>query len=96
MPVCNGRGDGGDHCCYIGGKICQFLVRVNGLPRCSLWPYTERLLDVAEWRTAPVGLMFNGRWPGKDCKDWPQNIPSEMERGTGLCCWNEVANGNVG
>lgn len=87
MSACNGRGDGGDHCCYIYGKVCQFLVRVNGLPRCSLWPYANRLADVAEWRSAPVGQRFAEKNPGYDCKDWPQNIPEVMATGIGLCCY---------
>jgi len=84
MPVCTGRGAGGDHCCYIEGQVCQFLVTQDGLPRCSLW--SGQMLGNPEWEQAPVG-RFLARYPGKDCHDWPQNIPEVMATGRGLCCW---------
>lgn len=33
---CNGRGDSGDHCCYVDGQVCPLLTFINGQPRCSL------------------------------------------------------------
>ena len=88
--VCNGRGDNGGHCCWIAGKVCEFLIEEDGVPRCSLWSVQMR--KSSKWRDAPVGLWFKKTYPGYDCKDWPQNIPEAMERGAkvgpyALCCW---------
>ena len=35
MMTCNGRGSRGDHCCYVAGKVCRFLVD-GEMPRCGL------------------------------------------------------------
>ena len=26
LPRCTGNGWDGDHCCYLGGKVCEYLV----------------------------------------------------------------------
>lgn len=85
MTVCNGRGDSGDHCCYIGGEVCRFLFTDRGgTPRCTLHDQWGSLNENPEWVAAPVGQWFAANYQGFDCGDWPQNIPNV--RG-GLCCW---------
>ncbi len=87
MPACTGRGDtNGGHCCYIEGKVCEFLfVNRGGVPRCSIWDE----MDSNKWRRSEVGKWFAKTYPGFNCQDWPQNIPEAMAAGRGLCCWNE-------
>ena len=85
MVTCTGNGDSGDHCCYINGKICEFLTYEDSLPRCSLWG--RPLKDLYIWKISPVGRWFDATHPGYDCYDWPQNIPEAMAAGRGLCCW---------
>lgn len=87
MVTCTGTGANGDHCCYIDGKVCEFLTYVEGTPRCSVW----NEMPFPRWREAPVGQMFSGDWEGYTCRDWPQNIPDVMENGSGLCCWQGVS-----
>lgn len=82
MPVCSGRGDAGDHCCYINGEVCQFLTYEDDVPRCSIWGEWDE-----NWQEAPVGQWFARVYPGYTCADWPQNIPEV--RG-GLCCWEGI------
>lgn len=86
MPVCNGRGDGGDHCCYMAGEVCEFLVYEDDVPRCSVWNLDK--WKSSRWRNAPVGQWAKNNWPDKKytCNDWPQNIPNPETLG-GLCCW---------
>jgi len=81
--TCNGQGDSGDHCCYIGGVVCEFLDTKGAIPRCSVWDE----MDSPKWKQARVGKYFAERFPGYTCRDWPQNIPEVMEAGIGLCCW---------
>jgi hypothetical protein len=93
MTVCTGRGANGDHCCYIAGKVCEFLFTDRGgTPRCSLFDQWGSLSDNPEWTRAPVGQWFAETYPGFDCKDWPQNLPAVMAKADitgpfGLCCW---------
>lgn len=86
MPeiACTGRGSpSGDHCCYVAGKTCAFLLD-NGIPgdgrfRCGL------RVELGSWeavhadpRYAPiqavwdeVGISSCGEWespPGRCCK----------------------------
>lgn len=84
MITCTGKGDGGGHCCYIDGQVCQFLNVIEGVPRCTVWDK----MGAATWKNAPVGLWFEKNHPGYNCKDWPQNIPEVMKLGIGLCCWS--------
>ena len=87
-PKCTGRGDSGDHCCYIGGKVCEFLFTDRGgTPRCALFSQWGSLETVLEWRQAPVGEWFAANNPGAVCGDWPQNLPAVMASSSGLCCW---------
>ncbi len=85
---CTGRGADGDHCCYIAGKVCEFLEIDGDLPRCSIWTG----MDTPQWKNAPVGQWFAEFHPGFTCHDWPQNIPEVMAKADvtgpfGLCCW---------
>lgn len=91
---CTGRGDNGDHCCYINGGVCEFLfINRVGIPRCRIWD----TMDSDEWRGAPVGHWMADKYPGFDCQDWPQNIPGLLERvnsgkidtinPSAVCCW---------
>lgn len=85
--ICNGRGDSGDHCCYIEGEVCQFLDVSGDTPRCTIWVE----MDSPKWKKAPVGKWFAKVHPGFNCHDWPQNIPKVMQKpGVNLCCWNEA------
>lgn len=86
MDVCNGRGDvGGDHCCYLDGEVCKFLITDQaGTPRCSLYAEWGALNDNPEWVSSPAGQFYARLYPGYTCADWPQNIPNV--RG-GVCCW---------
>ena len=88
MVKCNGRGAGGDHCCYIASEVCPILEFVDGVPRCPLWD--GQMIGNPVWDELPVGKWFAEKYPGYDCRDWPQNIPEVMKVGVGLCCWQEV------
>jgi len=85
--VCDGRGDRGDHCCYIDSVPCELLVVVGGVPRCSVW---DAQLGNPVWESAPVGRWFAARYPGFECRDWPQNIPEVMAGTARVCCWTGV------
>ena len=89
MPICNGKGDNGDHCCYINGQVCEFLFTgfsVEGyIPRCMVWDE----MDTEKWRNSPVGRWMTERYPGYTCRDWPQNIPEIMATARNLCCWGK-------
>lgn len=95
MPRCDGRGDGGDHCCYIEGSVCEFLVTRDGTPRCGLllalgsW---DRVHDDPRWKAAPIGRVMDREYPGYGCGDWPQNIPADMT-GANRCCFTEGTDG---
>jgi len=90
MTKCTGKGVGGDHCCYIAGRVCVFYD--NG---CSLlvelgtW---EKVHTDIRWKSAPVAQYFADHYPGFGCGDWPQNIPEVMSKQLGafhLCCWSD-------
>jgi hypothetical protein len=84
--VCTGTGSTGDHCCYIGGEVCEFLDRSDPRrPLCGVWD----TMGDETWQNAPVGQWFARKYPGYTCIDWPQNIPEVMARGRGLCCWGD-------
>ena len=86
---CTGTGANGDHCCYIGGKVCEFLFTDRGgTPRCGVWDE----MGTVKWKKAPVGQYFAENYPEKNCQDWPPNIPEVMAKADitgpyGLCCW---------
>lgn len=83
MAVCNGRGNGGTHCCWIEGKECEYLIYEGDLGRCSVWDE----MDTPEWHESLIGRMFM-KWygdPNLTCRDYPQNIPDFPEGGR--CCW---------
>lgn len=81
LSLCNGAGDNGGHCCYLKGKVCQFLVHQNDMPRCQLmleyndWDkvhndsrYLRHIKPILE----EIGLSDCGIWgTGKDGK--PKN-----------------------
>lgn len=102
MALCTGQGANGDHCCYIDGKVCEFLFTDRGgTPRCSLFSEWGKLDENPEWRDSPVGRWFAKDHPGFDCGDWPQNIPEVMAMAPELgpffaCCWGRGNRGNVG
>lgn len=73
-----------EHCCWIKGVVCEFLTPDL---LCGLYDQWGTLTENAEWLAAPVGKMFTTRWPGYECRDWPQNIPEVMTVGIGLCCF---------
>jgi hypothetical protein len=51
--TCNGRGDyGGGHCCYVDGRECPLLVRVDDQPRCSL------LIELGDWDAVHRDLRY--------------------------------------
>lgn len=90
--TCNGQGANGTHCCYIAGRVCEFLDTSGDMPRCSLYDQWGNLKDNPEWVDAPVGRWFAANYPGYDCGDWPQNIPEVMETAPSAgpfyaCCW---------
>ncbi len=97
--LCNGRGGDGGHCCWIDGKVCEFLFTDRGgTPRCSIFDqFSGDSHPSQEWLDAPVGQWFAETYPGYHCGDWPQNIPEVMAKADvtgpfGLCCWGR---GNV-
>ena len=96
MVVCTGRGNDGDHCCWIAGEICEFLFTDRGgTPRCSVWGEW----DTDKYRNSPVGRSLAEHHPGYTCQDWPQNIPEVMAVPSGpfaLCCWGRGNRGDLG
>jgi len=53
-------------------------------------------MPTPDWDEAPIGRWFASRYPGKNCRDWPQHIPDAMAVGRGLCCFQEVTDGDMG
>ena len=84
MAECTGRGEpNGDHCCYVAGKVCDFLVENVGSRRfaCGLrlelgsWDKVHadpRYQPIqAEWDK--VGIASCGEWQpkkGQCCNGW--------------------------
>lgn len=73
---CIGRGDSrGDHCCYVGGEVCEYLIENHEGRRfaCGLraelgsW---EAVHDDA--RYAPIALIFNEAGVSL-CGEWQPN-----------------------
>ena len=88
MPVCTGKGDtDGGHCCWVNGTVCEFLTSDI---RCGVWD----TMSGPVWDDSPIGQKYARDYPGKTCRDWPQNIPELMAEGVGLCCWRN--NGDLG
>lgn len=83
MIVCDGGVLNGSHCCWLDGVECEHVVITGGMARCSIWDQ----IPSEFYLTTRAGRYMEERWPGYTCKDWPQNIPSEMASGIGLCCW---------
>lgn len=75
-----------EHCCWIAGAVCKYLTADL---LCGLYDQWGTLKDNPEWQAAPIGQWFARRYPGYECKDWPQNIPVVMAEGVGLCCWSD-------
>lgn len=85
-PICDGRGDFGDHCCYFEGQVCNYLDTNGTNPRCKLWGK----MSGPRWERSLAGKWFAERFPGYTCEDWPQNIPElQGKSGPGLCCWKD-------
>ncbi len=84
VVVCTGRGDSGDHCCYINGKVCHFWDDGCTL-RAELGSWDAVHTDI-RWKRAKVGKWFTETYPGYGCGDWPQKIPGLVGL-TGSCCW---------
>jgi hypothetical protein len=92
MPVCHGNG--ADHCCYIGGRVCPFLEEGTVPGRrwaCGL--YRElRSWDAVHadprYLASDAARMMAERWPGYGCGDWPQKMPDVMGNpAMGRCCY---------
>jgi hypothetical protein len=61
---CTGQGDNGDHCCYLGGKVCPHLVENRGGRRyaCGL------MLKYGDWaamRASDEYRFIGGYWMGR-------------------------------
>lgn len=79
---CVGRGEpNGDHCCYVNGKVCQYLARgTEG----RLWECSLRR-DLGSWEAVhkDAGYQENVQ------SHWDKvGIPScgEWQPGPGQCC----------
>ena len=83
MPVCDGKGNAGTHCCWIDGQECEFVVWLGDRAWCGVW----NLMDRPEWHASTIGRKFAEWYPGKGytCRDYPQNI--EGFPAGGRCCW---------
>ena len=74
---CNGRGDNGDHCCYLEGKVCKYLIHQDGMPRCGL------RVEHGDWEKVhkdpryleDVKPILVRRGVKEDCGDWGFNPP---------------------
>jgi hypothetical protein len=87
MATCTGRGPDGQHCCQVGGSVCQFY---DG--GCSLYDLWGHLTELPEWQESPIGRWFATNHPGFECRDWPQSIPAVMaDPGVGKCCYERMA-----
>ena len=75
MTFCTGRGDlSDDHCCYVSGKVCQFLIENHGGRRfaCGL------MAELGDWekvhtdpRYAPLAI----HWEGQPlCGEWQPKV----------------------
>jgi len=80
-PICTGRGTaGGSHCCYVAGKVCDFLIdNVTVGParfRCGL------MLELGSWdkvHADPRYQPLKDHWEGQPlCGDWQPK--------SGTCC----------
>ena len=88
------HGNGKAHCCWIEGKVCEYLGE-NIVPSrrwaCKLyvkhgtWPKVHesaehRHLREVKWKgTALEGLL---------CGDWPQNLAGFKDGSKGSCCFS--------
>lgn len=82
MSYCTGRGDAsGDHCCWVGGRVCEFLVENQDGRRfaCGL------MVELGDWdeviadpRYAPLNIHWKGK---RKCNTWQPKI--------GVCCREE-------
>ncbi len=79
--TCTSKGDNGDHCCYMGGGVCQYLDETT--IRCTIF---ETAPNVEGYDDSPVGKYFAEFYPGYTCRDWPQNIPEAPNQ----CCWADI------
>ncbi len=95
MITCSGVGGGGDHCCWIDGEECEYLVRTP-LPRCSLllelgtW---NKVHKDTRWKRSSAGKWFKKFHPGYGCGDWPQKIDPPPVGG--WCCFEKLNPRNV-
>jgi hypothetical protein len=90
VPVCNGRGSNGVHCCWINGAVCRFLtpdIRCSLRSELGSWAAVHADSRWVKW----IKPTYDRLWPGYGCGDFPQNIPAVMNTPeTGKCCWTEV------
>ncbi len=79
MSICTGRGDAdGGHCCWVNGKVCEFLIENHGGRRfaCGL------MVELGDWQTvhtssrySPLAIVFADEGL---CGDWQPKA--------GQCC----------
>ena len=89
--TCTGNGE--DHCCYFKGKACPELEE-NTVPgrrwACGLYRKTgdwDNVIASDRYKEAVQPLWDSiPALKGMNCRDWPQNYPSVMAKGRGLCC----------
>ena len=71
------RGTGPDHCCYIGGKPCQFLItdHTDDEGNFRKWACGLRA-ELGNWDAVLADPRYiehvQGAWrEGINCRDWP-------------------------
>lgn len=82
---CHGSGE--HHCCWIKGKLCQYLELDTVTGRhwaCGLRRELGNWKAVHESKRYIQDILPNGHGL---CGDWPQ--PEVMEKGIGLCCYGD-------
>lgn len=82
-------GNGSDHCCYIRGKECRYLIRgyTDENKHFRKWACGLRA-ELGDWDKVLADPRYKkhveGSWaPGINCRDWPDGPPEH--RGCNIC-----------
>lgn len=84
-----------EHCCYLNGIKCPFVLEGVDAPgdanhACGLvvqYGNWDDAMDSPEWQDAVKPEWEASPLPdGYTCRDWPQEIPDDLVLG-GRCCY---------
>lgn len=89
MIVCNGEGWNGDHCCYVRGEVCPYLVenRAGRRYACGL------LIKYGSWDKVNASPEY--QWVGERWTEEPTILPWNYCEvfSPAFCCRPELRDG---